>query len=159
MDLLYLNVHSANFPAGEIRGQFGLSPSLSSIQFNATSYFVGEGAGSLAVTVTRTGNTSNAVTINYATSNGTATSPTDYTNASGSLQFAAGETVKTFVVPIIDDGLVERTETINVVLSLRVRVRSKEVRSLARSRFWTMTSLCFFWKKTPREPQLWIRSC
>jgi hypothetical protein len=115
--LLYLNVHSANFPAGEIRGQFGLSPSLSSIQFNATNYLVGEGAGNLAVTVTRTGNTSNAVTINYATSNGTATSPTDYTNASGSLQFAAGETIKTFVLPIIDDGLVERTETINVVLS------------------------------------------
>ena len=115
--LLYLNVHSSNFPAGEIRGQFGLSPSLSSIQFNATSYFVGEGAGNLTVTVTRTGNTSNAVTIKYATSNGTATSPTDYTNASGSLQFAAGETVKTFLVPIIDDGLVERTETINVVLS------------------------------------------
>ena len=115
--LLYLNVHSTNFPAGEIRGQFGLTPSLSSIQFNATNYFVGEGAGNLAVTVTRTGNTSNAVTINYATSNGTASSPTDYTNASGSLQFAVGETVKTFVIPIIDDGLVERTETINVVLS------------------------------------------
>ncbi len=115
--LLYVNVHSSNFTTGEIRGQFGLSSSLSSIQFNATGYVVNEGSGGVNVTVTRIGNTSNAVTINYATSNGTAVAPTDFTNASGSLQFAAGETVKQFVVPIVDDPVVERTETINLVLS------------------------------------------
>ena len=50
------------------------------------------------------------MTINYATNNGSATQPSDYTNTSGSLQFAAGETVKSFVVPIINDGAVEGTE-------------------------------------------------
>lgn len=115
--LLYVNVHTSNFTTGEIRGQFGSSSSASSIQFNATGYVAGEGSGSVTVSVTRIGNTSNAATINYATANGTATQPADYTNASGSLQFAAGETVKTFVVPIIDDGTVERTESINLVLS------------------------------------------
>ncbi|HZN00764.1 MAG TPA: PQQ-dependent sugar dehydrogenase, partial [Pyrinomonadaceae bacterium] len=101
--LFYVNVHSSNFPAGEIRGQFGLSTSSSSIQFNATSYVVNESAGSVTVSVTRTGNTSNAVTINYATNNGTAEKPSDYTNTSGTLEFAAGETQKSFVVPITDD--------------------------------------------------------
>jgi len=90
------------------------SPPTSSIQFNASRYLVGESAGSVTVTVTRSGETSNAVTIQYATSNGSATQPNDYTSASGSLQFAAGETMKSFVVPVIDDGVVEGTETINL---------------------------------------------
>jgi uncharacterized repeat protein (TIGR01451 family) len=115
--LFYINVHSANFTAGEIRAQFGVSPSVSSLQFSATSYVVNERAGSVSVAVTRFGDTSNAVTINYATSNGSAMQPSDYTSTSGPLQFAAGETVKTFVVPIIDDGVVEQTKNFKVVLS------------------------------------------
>jgi uncharacterized repeat protein (TIGR01451 family) len=115
--LFYINVHSSNFPTGEIRGQFASSLSAVSMQFSSTAYVVNENAGSVTVSVTRSGNTTLATTINFATSNGSATQPNDYTSTTGSLQFAPGETVKTFTIPIINDALVEGNETINVVLS------------------------------------------
>src|SRR5262249_34361370 len=64
---------------------------------------------------TLTGGTS---TVHYATvPGGTATPGVDYTPTSGDLQFNPGDVVKTFTVPILDDTLVEATETINLALS------------------------------------------
>src|SRR6185369_5326379 len=40
--LFYINVHSSNFPTGEIRGQFATSLSAASMQFSATGYVVNE---------------------------------------------------------------------------------------------------------------------
>ncbi len=115
--LWYVNVHTSTFQNGEIRGQFLSSPSVSSIQFNATSYTVSESEASVTVAVTRMGNTTSAATINYSTTDGSARKPDDYITSSGTLQFAAGETVKYFAVTIIDDAYVEGTENLNLVLS------------------------------------------
>ena len=52
------------------------------------------------------------VSVNYATSDGTATAGDDYTAKNGSLTFNAGETSKTIQVSIIDDN-----ETLTVTLS------------------------------------------
>lgn len=115
--LLYINLHTSNFPSGEIRGQFGATASASSFQFNSTSFSVSEKTANATITVIRIGNTTAAATVNYSASNGTATSPADYTSSNGTVSFAAGETVKTFSISISDDLFIEGSETINVTLA------------------------------------------
>ena len=115
--LLYINLHSSNFPNGEIRGQFGALTPGSSFQFNSTSFSVSEKTANATITVTRIGSTSGAATANYSASNGTATSPADYTSSNGTINFAAGETVKTFSISISDDLFIEGSETITITLT------------------------------------------
>ena len=57
------------------------------------------------------------VTVDYQTVNGTASAGSDYTTTSGTLTFAPGETVKTVLVPISDDGSPEGSESFAVDLS------------------------------------------
>src|SRR6185436_19528331 len=87
------------------------------LQFSAASYAVSETQATATITVTRTGGSDGTVAVNYATSNGTATAGSDYTAASGTLNFDAGETSKTFTVPIINDTAVENPETVALTLS------------------------------------------
>ncbi|BAV33765.1 hypothetical protein SCL_1454 [Sulfuricaulis limicola] len=90
----------------------------SSLQFSAASYSVSETGGSVTVSVTRTGSTSGQASVSYATSNGSASSPYDYTPVSGTLYWGSNDaSPKTFVIPILDDSTVEGIETINVSLS------------------------------------------
>src|SRR5262249_8430090 len=93
------------------------APQPGTLQFSNAAYAVGESGGTATITVTRTGGSDGSVTVNYATSNGTATAGSDYTASSGTLTFAAGETSKTFTVPITDDTLGEGNETVNLTLS------------------------------------------
>ena len=68
--------------------------------------------------MTRTGGSSGAVGVSYATSNGTATAGSDYTSTSGTLSWANGDTAnKTFSVPILNDTLDEANETFTLTLS------------------------------------------
>ncbi len=99
----------------------------STIQFSASSYSVGEGDGRVNLTVKRSGDTSGAATVNFATSdaagsqncsvfNGKASSQCDYISTIGNLSFAAGEAEKTISVLIVDDSYAEGPETFNVSL-------------------------------------------
>jgi hypothetical protein len=88
------------------------------IQFSSGTYSVNENGGSILITVTRTGGSSGAVGVSYATSNGSAIAGSDYTSASGTLSWANGDTSnKTFSVPITNDTLDESNETFTVTLS------------------------------------------
>ncbi|HWT00144.1 MAG TPA: Calx-beta domain-containing protein [Pyrinomonadaceae bacterium] len=87
------------------------------LQFSASAYTVSEAAASSTITVTRTGGSLGAVTVAYATSNGTASATSDYASATGTLTFAPGDTApKTFTVTIKNDLLDEANEIINLRL-------------------------------------------
>ncbi len=87
------------------------------LALSSSTYSVDENAGTVTVTVNRSGGLASGVGVNYATSNGTATAGSDYTATSGTLTFNGGETSKTFTVPITNDSLVEGNERFNVALS------------------------------------------
>ena len=57
------------------------------------------------------------VTVDYATSDGTATAGSDYTATSGTLTFDAGDASKTISVPIIDDTVDDGGETLTLTLT------------------------------------------
>jgi hypothetical protein len=91
----------------------------STYAFSSAVYSVKENdaSGKATITVTRGGVTTLPGSVNYATSDGTAHQPGDYTATSGTLSFAAGETSKTFDVPVVNDGASEGTETVNLALT------------------------------------------
>lgn len=87
------------------------------LHFSAATYSSGEAGGGMNVTVTRSGGLASGVVVGYWTRNGTASAGQDYTETLGTLTFGAGETSKTFHVPILNDGLGEGNETVNLALS------------------------------------------
>ena len=89
----------------------------STLQLSANSYSVGEGDGHVVVTVQRSGDTSTAATVDYATSDGTAKQKSDYEIALGTLNFAAGQAEQTVTLLIVDDAFVEGNEAFAITLS------------------------------------------
>ena len=57
------------------------------------------------------------MTVDYATSNGTATAGSDYTATSGTLTISAGDTTGTIGITVLADALDEANETVTMTLS------------------------------------------
>jgi hypothetical protein len=71
----------------------------------------------VAFTVAKSGAASGTLTVNYATSGGTATSGTDFTATSGTLTFLVTDASMTINVPTTNDSAVEGDEAFTVTLS------------------------------------------
>jgi uncharacterized protein (TIGR03118 family) len=121
-DTLYFTAGIAH----EEHGLFGsLKPTTASatslVEFGSADYTIGEGNNSIQITVTRSGNVSAAASVNYATFDeslaGNASQRTDYEIAVGTLNFAPGETSKSFRVLLVNDRFDENDETIHLALS------------------------------------------
>jgi hypothetical protein len=89
-----------------------------SIQFLTASATVNATAGTALVHVERVGNPRAVVSVNYSTNNGTAVAGKDYTAATRTLTFQAGETDKTFSVIILPNpAQTASSVTVNLALS------------------------------------------
>ncbi len=88
-----------------------------SLQFSASNYNVQEDLTALTITVTRSGDSSGSASVNYASVDGTATQKGDFELALGTLNFAPGDTSRTFQVLINEDMYVEGNESFTLSLS------------------------------------------
>jgi plastocyanin len=94
------------------------APQPGSFRFNPSSYTVAESAGSVTVTVSRSGGADGAVSIDYAATAGTPTAGNDFTPTSGTLNWGDQDSAdKTFQVTILNDGQAAPDETVNLSLS------------------------------------------
>jgi uncharacterized delta-60 repeat protein len=119
----------ANFNASN--GTFLGGAGGTAFEFSQATYVVTERGGSVAIKVKRSGDVSAGSSVDYLTDDGSVSSAAvpcslvtgfalercDYTRASGTLQFAANETEKSFVVLVNDDSYTESTEITSLKLS------------------------------------------
>jgi chitinase len=86
--------------------------------FDGNNLTLPESVGFALVTVERRGGSQGAASVAFHTAGGTATEGRDYLAASGVLSWASGESgPRTFVVELLDDGVVESAETVRLELS------------------------------------------
>jgi uncharacterized protein YhjY with autotransporter beta-barrel domain len=115
------NVVNAVVVTGQGLGTIVNDDPLPSLSINDVTVVEGNaGTVNAVFTVTLSAASGQTVTVNYATADGTATQPADYTNTSGTLTFTPGTTTQTITVPVIGETVPEANETFFVNLSAAV---------------------------------------
>lgn len=80
-------------------------------------YSVDETEGGIVITVQRLAGDDGAASVSYRTVDGTAVAGQDYTQTTGTIQWPDGDDDnRTFLIPILDDGIFERGEEFTVEL-------------------------------------------
>jgi len=88
------------------------------LALSSAAYAVNENGDLVSITVTRTGRSSGVVSVDYATSDGSATDGADYIATTGTITFGDGDTAdKSFTIPVLDDDLLEGIETFDLILN------------------------------------------
>ena len=93
-------------------------PDLSEVAFSSATYNVDESAGSIAITVSRTGDVSAAASVDYSAVAGTATAGIDFAETTGTLNWAVNDNNdKTFTIQLTENAAVESPETVLLALT------------------------------------------
>ena len=112
-DVIACNPDRCSFTSPDATGAMTLDVATASIA-NAAA----DEGDAVSFTVTLSSARTSNVTLNWATSNGTATAPADYTaQSSGTVTIPAGQTTGTITVQTAEDALDENNETFTVTLS------------------------------------------
>jgi uncharacterized repeat protein (TIGR01451 family)/uncharacterized delta-60 repeat protein len=90
---------------------------LSGVSYSSRVYNVNENGVSALISVLRTGYTSNTVSVDFTTADGSARAGAHYQRVAGTLVFTNGESLKTFSVPIIDNNALDGDKTLLLDLS------------------------------------------
>jgi CSLREA domain-containing protein len=113
-----LSATNASINDGEGQGTIVNDDSVPTISIADTSVVEGNtGNRTMIFTATLSNPNNQAVTVNFATANGTASTPSDYLSTSGSLTFESGDTSATLSVSVVGDTIDEPNETVLVNLS------------------------------------------
>ena len=94
-----------------------ITDDIAGISFSSSYYRVNENGGSATIAVLRGNYTNSTVSVSYGTAGLTAIPGVNYSNVTGTLTFNPGDTLKTFSVPVRDDGVLSGDHTVSLVLS------------------------------------------
>lgn len=87
------------------------------IFFSTNNYSVNENGTNAIITVNRTNGLASAVSVDFITANGSATAGTDYSNATQTVTFLAGETSKKVLIRPIDNTVDQPNKTVLLALT------------------------------------------
>lgn len=88
----------------------------SSVSIGKASYVFSETNKTITIPVTRSGDLKSAVSVSYATANGTALAGSDYVATNGVLKFPANVSSANIVITLVRDHVIEDDETFSVSL-------------------------------------------
>jgi hypothetical protein len=88
-----------------------------SISVTNTAITVSEGVSTANITVQRSGNLDEAVSVDFTSNDGTAATGEDYIAVNGSITFEPGQIIQTIAIPILNDIEFESSETFSLTLS------------------------------------------
>ncbi len=86
------------------------------LEFTAGTFTVNENAGAASIPIVRSGGFSGAVSVDVATSGGTASPGVNYTPINQVVGFAAGQDSQNITIPVKDDGVATADLTVSIVL-------------------------------------------